>query len=108
MFLRPKSSEYNNYTIHPNLRLISDHAPLTVDISIFKEQIQIRRCMLIKNSNRENNFVNKLIENIKKMNTMYICDETILKQIIQEFANAIKRIWYKYSKIVNITKHSKE
>ena len=82
IFLRPKSSEYNNHTIYSDLRLTSDHTLLTVDISIFEEQIQTRRYMLIKNSNEENNFVNELIENIKEMNTTCICNKTILEQII--------------------------
>jgi len=42
------------------------------------------------------------------MNTANICNEFILEKTIQEFASTIERIWYKHSKIVNITKHSKE
>ena len=107
MFLRLESSEYNNHIIHPDLRLISDYTLLTVDISIFEVQI-LTRCMLIKNSNEENKFVNKLIENIKGINTLCIHNKSTLEQIIQEFASKIERAWYKYSKIVNITKHSKK
>ena len=36
IFLRPKSLEHDKHTIHPNLRLTSDHASLIVDILIFK------------------------------------------------------------------------
>ena len=107
MFLRPESLEYDNHTIHPDLRLISDYALLTTDISIFEEQIQTRRHMLIKNSDEKNKFINKLIENIKEMNILCINNKSILKQIIQEFASIIERTC-KYSKIVNITKHSKK
>ena len=108
MFLRLELLEYDNHTIHPDLRLTSDYTPLTVDISIFKEHIQTRRCMLVKNSEEEDKFINKLIETIKEMNTENICNKNVLDQIIQEFASAMERLWYKYSKIVNITKHSKE
>ena len=108
IFLRPESLEYNNYTIYPDLRLTSDHAPLTVDISIFEEHIQIKKHILVKNSKEEDKFVNKLIETIKEMNTKNICNENVLNQIVQEFASATERLWYKHSKIVNITKHSKE
>ena len=38
MFLRLESLEYNNHTICPDLRLISDYAPLIVNILIFEEQ----------------------------------------------------------------------
>jgi len=37
MFLQPNSSELNNHTIHPEWRLLSDHAPLVVDIMIFEK-----------------------------------------------------------------------
>ena len=108
MFLRPELLEYDNHTIYPDLRLTSDHTPLTVDILIFEEHIQTRRRMLIKNSEKEDKFVKKLIETIKEMNTENICNKNILDQIVQEFASTIKRLWYKHSKIINITKHSKE
>jgi len=88
--------------------LTSDHTPLTVDISIFEEHIQTRRCMLVKNSEEEDKFVNKLIETIKGMNTENICNKNVLNQIVQEFSSITERLWYKHSKIVNITKHSKE
>jgi len=88
--------------------LTSDHASLIVDISIFEEHIQTRRHTLVKNSKEENKFVNKLIETIKEMNTKNIYNENVLNQVVQEFASAIERLWYKHSKIVNITKHSKE
>jgi len=53
MFLRLESLEYHNHTICPGLRLTSDYAPLTVNISIFEEQIQTKKHMLIKNSKEE-------------------------------------------------------
>ena len=56
MFLRPESIEYNNYSIHPNWRLTSDHAPLTIDIFIFKEHSQTRKQTLVKNSEEEEYF----------------------------------------------------
>jgi len=83
MFLRTELLEYDNHTIYPDLRLISDHVPLTVDILIFEEHIQTRRCTLVKNSEEENKFVNKLIEIIKEMNTENICNKNILDQIVQ-------------------------
>jgi len=81
MFLRLESLEHDNHTIYPDLRLTSDHAPLTVDISIFEKHIQTKRCTLVKNS-EEDNFVNELIETIKEMNTENICNKNVLDQII--------------------------
>ena len=79
IFLRPKSLEYDNHTICPDLRLASDHALLTVDILIFEEQIQTRKHMLIENSKEENKSVNKLIEIIKEINTANIHNEFVLE-----------------------------
>ena len=107
MFLRLESSEYDNHTIYPNLRLISDHVLLTVDILIFEEHIQTR-CMLVKNSKEEDKFVNELIKTIKEINTENIHNKNVLDQTVQEFASTMERLWYKHSKIVNITKHLKE
>jgi len=79
MFLKPKLSEYDNHTIYPDLRLISDHIPLIVDILIFEKWIQTRKHMLIKNSKEENKSINKLIGIIKEINTINIHNEFVLK-----------------------------
>ena len=39
MFLRPELLEHNNYSIYLDWHLISDHAPLTINIAIFEEHI---------------------------------------------------------------------
>jgi len=108
MFLRLEFLEHDNYTIHLNWRLTSDHAPLTVNISIFKEYIQTRKCTLVKNSKEKDNFINNLIEAIKEMNMENIQSKEVSDQIIQSLASITERIWYEYLKVVNITKHSKK
>ena len=42
MFLRLESLEHNNYIIYSDWRLTSDHAPPTIDISIFKEHCHMQ------------------------------------------------------------------
>ena len=108
MFLRLGFLEYNNHIIYPDWRLTSDHALLTVDILISEEHIQTRKHVLVKNSKEENDFINKLIEAIKGINTENIQRKEVLDQIIQLLASITERIWYKHSKVVNIAKHSKE
>jgi len=108
MFLRLEFLKYDNHTIYPTWRLSSDHAFLTVNISIFKEHIQTRKHTLVKNSKEENKFINKLIEAIKGINMENIQNEEALNQIIQSLANVTERICYNNSKIINIMKHSKE
>ena len=85
-----------------------DHVSLIVNISIFEEHIQTRKCTLVKNSKEEDNFINNLIEAIKGMNMENIQSKEVLDQIIQLLASITEKIWYKHSKVVNITKYSKE
>jgi len=87
--------------------LTSDHIPLSVNIAIFEENIQTKKHTIIKDSEEENNFVSNLIKAIKGLNIDDIQSKESFKHIVQTFANCTERIWYKYSKIVNITKHSK-
>ena len=92
MFLRPGFLEYDNHTIYPNWRLTSDYTSLIVDISIFEKYIQTRKYMLAKNSEKEDNFINDLIEAIKGINTENIQSKEVLDQIIQSLASATERI----------------
>ena len=64
--------------------------------------------MLAKNSEKEEYFLNKLIEAIKKINTENIQSKEVLESIIQLLTQHTNKIWYKHSKITNITKHSKK
>ena len=107
MFLQLNLSELNNYTIHLEWRLLLDHAPLTIDIVIIKEQIQTKKCTIVKNNKKEKNFIAEIIKAIKELNMAYITSKEVLEQIIQEFADTMNRIWFKNSKIVKIRKHSK-
>ena len=100
--------EHNNHTIYSEWKLTSDYTPLIVNISIFKEHIQTRKHMLVKNSEEEDNFIDNLIEAIKGLNIKNIQSKEVLDQIVQLFASVTERIWYKHSKVINITKHSKE
>jgi len=98
MFLRPTLSEYNNHSIHPDWHLISDHTPLTVNIAILKEDIQMRKYTIIKNSKEEDNFIIELTKAIKGLNTEDIQSKKVLEHIIQSFADCTEQIWYKHSK----------
>ena len=63
---------------------------------------------MVKNSKEEEEkFIVELINTIVKLNTENISDKEILEQILQMFTNDMDRLWFKYSKVINITKHSK-
>jgi len=84
-----------------------DHAPLTISITIIEEHIQTRKCTLVKNSKEEEEFIEELTKVIARLNTENISDKEMLEQTLQIFSNNTDRLWFKYSKVVNITKHSK-
>jgi len=54
VFTRPSSVEFNCYHIHPDWRLTSNHAPVTVDISIRDEYIPTKQQSLVKGNDEEN------------------------------------------------------
>jgi len=62
---------------------------------------------LVKNNKEEEKFITKLINAIVKLNTENISNKEMLEQLLQIFANDIDRLWFKYSKVINISKHSK-
>ena len=62
---------------------------------------------MVKNSKEEENFIVELIKVITKLNIENISSKETLKKIIQTIANDTDRIWFNYSRVVNITKHSK-
>jgi len=107
IFLCPFSPEFDNHIIYPNWRLTSDYAPITVNISMIDECIQTKKWSLIKNSKEENHFIKELIDAIKNIDISSIQSIKALKNIIQILATNINNTWYKYSKNINITKHSK-
>jgi len=90
-----------------NWRLSSDYAPLIVKISIFKENIQIRKHTIVKNSKEEYNFVTDVKNLIRDLNIFHINSKEDLENVVQRFTNNMNNIWFKHSKLVNITRHSK-
>ena len=84
-----------------------DHAPLTADIPIIKKFVPDKQYIIIKNSKEKDKFIFELIEIIKKVNIGYLINKDLLELIVQEFENNSDVIWYKHSRCVNITKHSK-
>ena len=88
-------------------RLSLDHTLLTINIIIIKEYIQTKKHITVKNSEEEINFLVKLRDLIIRLDIECISSKKVLEQIVQKFTDNIKQIWFKYLKIVNITRHSK-
>jgi len=74
MFLCYSSSKLNQHSILPESQLSSDHAPLSVDIPLFKEIIQMLKLTLAPKSNQESAFIEDIISNFKNLDTSNIED----------------------------------
>ena len=107
MFLYNGLSKLDNHLIHPNWRLSSDHASLTIIIPIVKEHINSGKCSIIKDSKEESTFIKDLTTFIRNINIFNMSDITSLDRAVNEFANTVENAWEKNLKIINITKYSK-
>ena len=76
-------------------------------IPIFKEHVQNKKQMIVKDSEEEGVFVKEVIEVFKEINMSNLSDIEQLEDVVCSLTNLIKRIWVKNSKTINITKHSK-
>jgi len=74
MFLQYGSSELDQYLIHPDFWLSSDHTPLSIDIPISKEVIQTSKLSLAPKSDQETAFIEDIISNFKNMDMSNIDD----------------------------------
>jgi len=75
-----------------------------VSIIIEEEFVQERKQTIIKNSEEEKEFINKLKINISNMN---MTNSNTLEYLTQAFFSIAENLWNKYSKMANITKCSK-
>jgi len=107
MFLWPNLDELNNHVIHLKWRLSLNHTPLTVKISILEEYIQTRKRTIVKGSEEEFKLITDVTNLIKSLNTIHISNKKDLECIVQEIMHNTDKIWFKHSKMVNITKHLK-
>ena len=78
VFFQPNLTKQNNHHIHPDWRLTSDHAPISVNISIAEEYIQTTKQVLAKNSEEKDYFIKELINFIKNLKTDSILDSNIV------------------------------
>ena len=76
-------------------------------ILIFKENVKTRKHIIVKNSKEEHNFVANVKNLIRDLNILHINSKEDFENVVQEFANNINEIWFKYLNLVNITKHLK-
>jgi len=108
MFLCNGSNELNSHSIHPDWHLTSDHASLTITISIIEENVTSTKLSILKNSEEEIAFVKEIIMNLKNLNTSNITDSDKLEDVVNLLELIIKQAWNKNAKQTRITKYSKQ
>ena len=80
MFLHSRSSKLNCHSIHLSWRLISDHAPLTIIISIEEEHVMTSKFSLSKNSEEEEEFIKEVTRVFKSLNNTILQDRDFLNK----------------------------
>jgi len=107
MFLRYGSSKLNQYSIHSDSRLSSDHAPLTITIPIVDVFVNTSKLSIPPNSKQESAFVEDIISIFKNLETTNITDKDNLENIVNYVKTSINRAWTKNAKCSRLLKHSK-
>jgi len=98
MFLRCNSIELNQHTIHPDWRLTSDHAPLSVTILITNEFITTSKLLIQQNSKQENAFIKEVISVFQNLDTLNISNKECLKNMVNNLNSLINQVWNKNAK----------
>ena len=91
MFLYYGSSKLDYHSIHPKNCLSSDHAPLSINISIHEEVIHTSKFLIPPKSDQETSFIEEIISNFKNLDTSDIGNTEKLECIINQFRAIIDR-----------------
>jgi len=108
IFLHYESSELDCHSIYPENHLSSDHAPLSIDISIHKEVIHTSKFLIPPKSDQETSFIEEIILNFKNLDISDIGNMEKLECIVNQFKVIIDQAWTKNTKKSRIYKHSKQ
>ena len=92
MFLKPNSSELDNYLILSDSQHSSDHVPLVVNIQIFEEFVPDIRYTIIKDNKEEKEFTSNIIKNFKKINTLHLSSKKSLEIVVQELTRTQEQL----------------
>ena len=108
MFLRYGSTELNQHSIHPDWRLTSDHAPLSITVPIVDETINILKPSIQQNSEQETAFIREVILVFKNLNTLNISNKECLENMVNNLNLLINQARNKNTKLTIITRHFKQ
>ena len=92
IFLRGYSEEFNTHLILPDMRDLSNHVLLIVNIAIQEEFIQEKRLSLYKRSKKEKNLIKQLRKSLESINTLAIKNSQLLEKVVEIFTHLLKTI----------------
>ena len=92
MFFHTELKEFNNYLISPDIQSPSDHVPLSIFIIIKEEFIQEKKQSIVRNSNKEKEFVDELRNRIGSIEMTNITNYEMFEYVTQEFATIIEKL----------------
>ena len=98
MFLQYGSNNINQHSIHLDWHLISDHAPLSITISIIDEVINISKLSIQQNNKQEITFVEEVILIFKNLDTSNITDKEYLENTVNNLDSLVNQAWNKNTK----------
>ena len=91
MFLHSGSTKLNNYSIHPDWYLSSDHTSLIVTIPIAEEYITLSKLSILKESEEKAVFVKKASTIISNLDTSNLTDNIKLENLVNLFRVRIEQ-----------------
>ena len=100
-------TELNNYSIYSDWQLTSDYVSLTISIPIIEENVNSPRFSIMKNSEEEALFIKDVSSIIKNLDISNLSDINKLEDMVNTLASNTEHAWGKNSKLVNVTRHSK-
>jgi len=89
IFLCYGSTELNQHSIHPDSRLSSDHAPLSINIPINKEVVCTLKLSIHPKSEQETAFIEEVISNFKNLDMSNIADMKKLECTVNQLGAII-------------------
>ena len=91
MFLQYGSNDINQHSIHPDWRLTSDHASLSITISIVDKVVNTSKLSIQQNSEQEIVFVKEVISIFKNLDTSNITDKKCLENTVKNLDSLINQ-----------------
>ena len=94
--------------IEPDLRWLSDHAPLIVNLPIASENIQVYRKVLKQDSEEEVAFLLSVSKGLSQLDFSALNSVSSLDMLSEAISGLFADCWTTYAKRITVTSRSKE